>query len=117
MSEKPKRKFWQFHLSTALILTIAASIILLLNIRLRDTEELIDHGGGQSSIEQHYGWPCTVYRSLPNYVLARSDVFDDLKSKWSFTGLLINATLSTSVLAIVILVSESIIRHRETRKT
>ena len=61
MDEPPKkRRFWQLHLSTAIILMLVVSASIGLNLSIRIGQS---RGCGKlySSIEDGYGFPCPCY--------------------------------------------------------
>jgi hypothetical protein len=58
MSDKPKRKFWQFHVWTLLLTTFAIAGLFWLNFRERVVCEIDEDEGGNirlTSIDR--GWP------------------------------------------------------------
>ena len=64
MSDKPKRRFWQIHLSTAIVMMICASVLLGLN--------MVNYDSGAEVIPDltrfyYRGWPVS-------YLVAYDDV-------------------------------------------
>jgi hypothetical protein len=124
MSEtKPKLRFWQFHLSTAIILSIVAAVILFLNIRMRQTDELFEHDNGGSSIEDRCGWPFAIYRTIPEWLIqaeeadGQSEWSQHIKDNWSYSAIAANLLVGTTILFVVLVSCEWLIRRREARKT
>ena len=101
MSDKSKRRFWQIHLSTLLILCFATALFIWLNMPrtiLNDNE----------NIGQVAGWP---YEVLVPYAGMASHHKINLVN-----GVLKNALTGITLLLAVINLSEYLIRRRE-RKT
>jgi len=57
MADLPKRKFWQFHLSTLIVATCLVGTLQGLNLR---TREVTFKSAGLHVII--HGWPCNWYR-------------------------------------------------------
>jgi hypothetical protein len=122
MSEaRPKRKFWQVHLSTALFLLMGVGRLLYANISnyrkgiietrkplVGETDDGkpivmgIAHVGGSS---KEYGWPST----------ALVTAFGE--SYWTVPSLFVNGVVAALILAAIGFLSEFLIRRREARKT
>ena len=95
MNDKPKRRFWQIHLSTAVLMTLVAGFCLWFNI-----ETSIDMDTDIIS----RGWPNTAW------------LFIDGSSYFFRKGILVNAFYALSILFNVAFLSEYLIRRRESRK-
>jgi hypothetical protein len=62
---RPRRKFWQVHLSTLLLTQIAIGLFFLLNIYPMKVPETDVRSGGRAGMFLVYrGWPCE-YRDEP----------------------------------------------------
>jgi hypothetical protein len=115
--DKPKRRFWQFHLSTAILMTVAAGGLFGLN--------LTKHIGYRNVNMMPLGAPESVYFSYPYHGQGWPFAFwwtlldDETGSKYAFTGwdLIADLSICVAILASIFFVSESIIRRREARKT
>ena len=61
MSEaNPKRKFWQFHLLTLVLMTLATGGMIYLNMTQRIALEY-QNKSGHHTMGNAYGWPLTCY--------------------------------------------------------
>jgi hypothetical protein len=129
--EKPKRKFWQFRLLTAVAMMTVAAAMLILNTRKLETAQLFDHGNGYSSIEDQYGWPFAVYRTIPDWIAALNLAeYNSSKSKTDlpplsrrpdidkliYKNIVLNALVGLCLLLVVQFACEWLIRRREGRK-
>jgi hypothetical protein len=107
-SERPKRRFWQFHLSTALWLALAASGVLYINFASHDAP--IDQLTGDEVFFSFdaYGWPLTAYSRTANLTTVAPWMDDELISdkKWYATGLLIDAATFGLILYVVYYLAE-----------
>jgi hypothetical protein len=101
MSEKPKRKFWQFSLTTALLLALLISWLLFMNLYSEPSKQEIH--------QQHYGWPfAAVQRNVVNGRTVRWYVED--------ANLYGDLAIALQIFLVVALISEWLIRRREARK-
>jgi hypothetical protein len=134
MSEnRPKRKFWQFHLLTSVILFLTASWMLHLNCR---TTQLIkvrtERGYGWKTIGP--GWPFhevyfspgvsteaeidEVIANIYSYRSHPNDLPDNTALHPHFGGYpVVNLLVNLLLLAFLAILSEWLIRRREARKT
>jgi len=104
MSDKPRR-FWQIHLSTALILSLCAGAILALNL----------HRDAVAAGLYYHGWPFRCYQSktlefsfggdAPEYNVVMPDGV-------SRNELFLNICVAALLLATVGIVAEYLIRRR-----
>jgi hypothetical protein len=73
MSDKPKRKFWQFHLSTAVMVMLIAGLILFFNQQKLVGDVYFESGNLGLLFfarEVSYGWPSVVFgyrEGLPGF--------------------------------------------------
>ena len=93
---KPKRRFWQFHLSTAVVMTIAAGFLL--------------YGTLQPSIYKFHGKDIVTYGWPISY-------FYDDSSGWCVEALIIDVLACIIVLPLAAYMLEWLLRRREARKT
>ncbi len=110
MSDPPSRRWFQIHLSTALILTITAGALMGGNMVLRRQPEieLYPLGGRQNAFVYSCGWPW-VYRTHANGVeLIRSTAEDRKGLNFWF------AVLALPGLAVFL---EILIRRRDRERT
>ena len=120
MSEtKPKPKFCQFHLSTAIALTVAAGLMMFVNYQNR---LLAEHEGSCSILIHAQGWPLPFRGDiLASEGSGRSDtVVTALEAKWAsinIAPLFTDIMVGTSVLFLTALGCEFLIRRREARQT
>lgn len=99
---KPKRRFWQIHLSTAVVTMLVAGIILWLNL----TPKLISRGPNGEALS--FGWPLQAIRyDFSEKVGDYSEWMMDADKAMCIDGLV---GLSCLVVAIVAL--EHLIRRR-----
>lgn len=110
MSTDPKRRFWQLHLSTLLLVALLGAGIQYLNWRSTRTfdywpiphDPLMTH-----SVEgpiDYYGWPKTC-------LVVWGENF-----KWQWSNLIVNGLAGLSILTAIACSSECIIRRREVRR-
>ena len=117
MSDKPKRRFWQIHLSTAVILMLFAAGMCRMNTVGK--EYLVP------DLPTHYyflkfGTPVTAYvyptpawiQGVPSHYLSR---LLGERYGWCAEGVLIDAACSALILFAVGALLEFLIRHRERR--
>jgi hypothetical protein len=133
MNDTPKRRFWQIHLSTAVVLMFVAGGFMWLNSR---PDVSIEEGEGSivySLIRVYrYGCPATMYISVEDTNAAgymtkdnKFEVFiGDLTPStnqrgwhlWIWSGLSIDALVAIATLFGGVIVVENRIRRREARK-
>ena len=103
MSDRPKRRWFQFHLSTALILMFSTGIIIWLNV--------------SRVMLQPRGWPCEMesFEWKRTYTVPAHRV-TTLYVNWNVIGLLNNIVIGCTILLLIAFVSEYLIRRREGRK-
>jgi len=114
----PTRRFWQIHLSTAVMLMFVAGGLLWLNFNARflgntviqpsDSRLLtpIEVPAMSQVYVQGFPWNATGY----------CDIREQRIRTWSNEDLLFDIMVSASILAAIWLFSELIIRYREARK-
>ena len=106
MSDKPKRRCFRFRLLTLMLMTVAAGGMVQADV----VPTKIIVSGEKSGVLLRYGWPFVGLEIITNL----SGSVETHYSNISFIGL--DAVLTALVLAVVALVSESLIRRREARK-
>jgi len=108
MSNKP-RKFWQIHLSTAILISLAAGALLFLNLRQ----------GGHDDVDRvfngtPYGFPCVAATRywVPDMrsLIPRQEYPHPLE--WNLRGVIINVAVAAAVIGSMGLISEYLIRPR-----
>src|ERR1041385_2351733 len=113
MSDTPKRRFWQFRLSTAVVLMLIASSLLMANV------------GGSLGDASKCGFPFPMYwHQAPPYPLGQPvetcafGPFEwSYKAGWSYRLVIANILVSMLSLAGAAVASEWLIRRREGRMT
>ena len=100
MSDRPRR-FWQIHLSTAMILMLAAASLLYLNLNPQV------HGFGP-----WYGWPAIAYRGDFAEAAFLENAFGRKITGIDSAGLLTNVTVCLGLLGVTAVLCELIIRRR-----
>ena len=100
MSENPKRKFWQIHLSTALSMMIFTAVLLWINVRLISDASAF-----------HLGFPFEV--------VSRMDFQDNVLSYAAENPItaIANILVNVGIIVLMTLILESFIRRREACKT
>jgi hypothetical protein len=129
MSEKPKRKVWQFHLSTAVILMFAAGILMAVNYHACT----IPTEDNRIYFVAH-GWPLVAYQDLHLHELLdmSQDVVGGRSPRqaeaipfskicridigWNRRGIVTNLFVAIVILITGVFASEWLIRRREARK-
>ena len=117
MTNKPKRRFWQIHLSTAIVLMLLASGLLGLNVQPRNTHIEYSSLPGRTHFVQ-FGWPLTLEYELQVHELGEHVEAQD--EGMSF-GIKLWAAVSNCILGVIFLLFlamllEYLIRRREARK-
>jgi hypothetical protein len=112
MAETKPRKFWQFHLSTAVLISITTGALMWANYRDAECNEpdsdYADYDGIQHRVScKRSGWP-VVYTQL--YVDGHR--LNEIKTT---VIPLINLALGMAVLTAIAHFSERRIRHREAK--
>jgi hypothetical protein len=109
MSEaKPKRRFWQFHLITLVLLTLAASLLVWLNLPAK-------RAWGPASFYYEIGWPQSVYHypvSIGPWDVGTPDALHSVADI-----IFVDLGIAMSILFNVAFTCEYLIRRREARKT
>jgi hypothetical protein len=104
--QKPKkRRFWQLHLSTAVISMLVIGFLLLKNIHLYERLTIS---------KEAYGWPATIYEAerVRDAMYFPNIVFSPMNSEALFWDCII----SIVIIAAFTVASEWLIRRREGRK-
>jgi len=113
MPAQHKRRLWQLHLSTAVMLMFVAGGLLWMNMRHYDVPF------------QNNGWPCAMYFK---YIALDSEeatiqVGAQMLGKWPtwygpwhIRGAVINISVALAALVFVAMSFEYLIRRREVRK-
>ena len=118
MDDPPKkRRFWQFHLSTLLLMVILAGTFVTLNMP-RNWVEL----GGSGSTSRYcvysysnVGWPFNVKYLKHDFSNEKRDVWTEFEVD-NPSSLIWNAGMGLVFVALSGVISESLIRRREGRK-
>ena len=130
MNGKPKRPWFQIHLSTAIVLMFVASGLMWANFSVNNAELLrkIDKENQQrQSASKKYinpfyhdqmipfdfaqkecGWPITAYFCESQIII--------LAPEWRLVGVMVDATVALVLLISIAVGSERLVRRREARK-
>jgi hypothetical protein len=139
-SEKPKRKFWQIHLSTAVLLTLVSGALIQINCR----DRLLQLSNGSNivknfdddkvlllmiGVRKQYGWPfiaveyihngtddLTIGIACPEGLSIDLKADNDLKLKLTHAPFVYDFLVGLAVLISCGLSFEWLIRRREGRK-
>ena len=109
--DKPKRKFWQFHLSTTVLMMLTASILSWCSF----TGELQIRGPHGEAYA--YGWPVHLLRNDfidEGEIEFTTDEWSQFQSIWSVVA--IDTAVAIAIVSAVTVASEWLIRCRESRK-
>src|SRR5476651_1276739 len=110
MSDKPKRSFWQIHLSTAVLVMLVVGLLMYLN-----APRWSPHGGTKFT---EYGWPFSfVYADNPKeepreHRYHNEATYDDYRNGSIF----LDIWFAVSIITVSIYASEWMIRRRENRE-
>jgi hypothetical protein len=109
MSDKPRRKFGQLHLSTAVLLMLAAGGAFYGNLSIQDKSIARDD---RYYIVDHYGFglPC------PTFTTSRSPSCKVVCGRTNGSAYLLNPLINGGLLFAIAFLCESLIRRREGRK-
>jgi hypothetical protein len=138
--EKPKRKFWRFHLATAIVLVFVASGLLRANMtdRMPKSDEASLAGENHdllalqflklymAGIRKRYGWPLVAIELVVAYEHEVEFAVDGVPPsiakdtpflRWNRTAVAIDSLVTVGLVLAVAFASEWLIRRREARKT
>ncbi|HYG77124.1 MAG TPA: hypothetical protein VEK08_19120 [Planctomycetota bacterium] len=107
----PPRRWFQIHLSTAVVLMFVAGGLVCLNLEWNDVYLVPNYFGfGPLTVWQERGWPF-VYWERPSLKAACG-----VPDRFYWETLIANVLVVTTALVLTFRLSESLIRRRETRK-
>jgi hypothetical protein len=129
MTNKPKRRFWQIHLSTAVVLMLASALLLYLNLTEHTRPYTIrwrDAVGTDSEDIMYFdrGFPCTYYSYSPRVsddkhrVAGPWSTWELIEAKLDFWPrideplLLLNIALALATLTVLTASCEYLIRRK-----
>jgi hypothetical protein len=109
VTEKPKRRFWQIHLSTAIILMFVAGALLWANTRRQEVQFA-------TCTVEYYGWPQLAYqkwqgRMVQNFYGNPTSTPADFEG-FAWKGLGVNFILALAILAAIGAGVERLARRR-----
>ena len=132
MSDKPKRRFWQIHLSTAVALMVVVAVLMLLNtapkspriwqgLLYTQQEMYVDDLVVLRRFEsRRYGWPMLAYPSTRSQMLTLSDGTEFVgivaEDRWDAGCITVNVLIGALLLYFTARFCEIRIRRREARK-
>ena len=108
MTSNPKRQWFRFHLLTAVLMLFAAGGFVWPNVQ----EHRIIPEWADNEPARIFGWPVTAVTFYSAFAMRTSDDVPEI----SYRGLLVDAVSALGLLFTVALISEYLIRRRETRK-
>ena len=128
MSERPRRRFWQIHLSTGIGMMILAAGLLYSNCYQHRRTDLPMHSHYDS-----YGWPYLIYGRL--YIWRDKDVIETygdedneaatmrpvndtelVQNSWSSKNAMLNALVCFGLAFLMAILFEYMLRRREDRR-
>ena len=121
MSDKPRRAWFQIHLSTAIVMMFVAGGLMWANFRMRSLRDdsIYLLGGDESDHSRYYvrGWPVVfLHTKVPTrsegMFIGAPKTYD---GEWIVDGLIFDPLFAVFVTISVGLVSEFFIRRREAR--
>ena len=115
MSEKTKRRWFQFHLSTALVVMLTAGVALALSLPERAYYWSAHDHLAEESIGTVRGWPL-AFHIVRMQLAGDGEVFYIPCPSWNYSNLFIDIASTLAALVAVAILSEAIIRRREARK-
>jgi hypothetical protein len=118
--DKPNRKFWQFHLSTALLLVLAAGAISMANFAPRETANPME---GVAPFKLAYstirlfksGWPMKIYH-WKMYDDKGTLIADFWTDGTGANGERTNLLVAIGLLAVLAVTLESFVRRKGRRR-
>jgi hypothetical protein len=118
MNDAPRRKRFQVHLSTAVVLMFAAGLLMSVNMMERVELKLFSNGttGVVNGLYRTTGWPFAAREKLieliglPPNVMVCGNIFFE---KWSSTAIELNAMVALAILFALWFVCEWWVRRRE----
>jgi hypothetical protein len=125
MSDKPRRPWFQIHLSTAIVLMFGAGALLWLNMRTRyespdravknELYRLLwaSHEERLASVSDFRGWPWTSYAEIE--IQRRDEVIIGKTAYWDYFHFSYNIAFAAMFLVLIGISCERLIRRREAR--
>jgi hypothetical protein len=121
--EKPKRKFWQFHLSTTVMSLLAVSVFMFANLHRVGIERIKFYQGlgvwENTTLKfNNLGWPlpfmryCTSVQEEPS----ASEVMNSTKKDFILRSLIADIVIGVLIALVVAIACEWLARRREGRK-
>jgi hypothetical protein len=122
MSDKPRRPWFQIHLSTAIVLMFVAGGIGSINLRVTRTERtesvfssIVGEGHADDKFT-YYGWPCDSFYELSTVEKDGTEYFYDSPiRRWMPKGIIVNIFAAMISLIAVWYACEWLLRRREAR--
>jgi hypothetical protein len=117
MSDKPKRRFWQLHLSTAVAMMLLAGLMIWPNVVPNPSCQYVGAHVMRWTIANadYYGWPAAfAWRlySVETWATAEKGEPGPMKLYW-VPGLFIDVAVIALCVVTLACLSESFLRHRE----
>ena len=106
MDSTPQRRFWQIHLSTAIVLMFVAGGLIWINVQAINEDSEIQ-------IFENRGWPFWVYC----HIYINTDAREKLDARiWSAAHVVFNVLICSVILFATAIFIEYVIHRREARK-
>ena len=116
-TEKPKRRFWQFHLSTAVLLLLAAGGLLRFDFMMSD----LRYGSMSGTYgKETFGWPIVIAFREVDFSKGDNSVpaiRREIIRRYSLHLMPEGVAAQVLILIAIFVFSEYLIRRREGRKT
>jgi len=115
MPEPPRRKRFQMHLSTAIVMMFVAGVLIWLNTRPRQLETWMQRHYSVPFVR--YGWPMDAAQTVVGVDLRLQIEFrksDEITA--GYTMAILDFIIGLLILFSVYLLCEWLIRHRAARK-
>jgi hypothetical protein len=110
MSDRPTRRFWQIHLSTAVVLMLLTSLLLGANLQCRTQTYTIDGAGALIPFQfSQWGWPMP----WPDNPWARGQRYFISPDIDYYAPMFINIVVGSTIVFLVATINEIRIRRRE----
>jgi hypothetical protein len=116
MSENSKRRWFQFHLATAILVSLAMAGTIYKSCRPRLHES-------SGLVVRFYGWPYTAFTdeyiddSKANLETTSWMMYQPHPPEWQIDGLVKDIAIAAASVGIMVIACEVFIRRREAHKT
>ena len=124
MSEKPKLRWFRFHLSTVLMGTVASGFLMFMNFICYDSPGWIEDRSGEQwlipSTSKCRGWPFVHSCWKPEDQFSIPNLLQQLSDpgfgRWLWMNAIYDLMIAGAIVIAAFVVAESLLRRREARK-